>query len=278
MQPKLGILAGGGALPARIIARCRQTERDFFVIAIEDQTRPETVADVPHAWVRLGAAGKVLALLHDAGVQDLVMAGAIRRPSLGALRPDARAAGIFARAGTSMVGDDGLLSAVVRELEENEGFRVVGPESLLPDSLATAGAYGTIEPDDQDRHDIRRGVAVALAIGALDVGQGAVVQRGLVLAVEAAEGTDGMLARAAGLRRQGPGGVLVKVKKPGQESRADLPTIGVATVEAAAQAGLRGIAVEAGGALVIERDRVIETAERAGLFVVGFDVAEEAHG
>ena len=104
------------------------------------------------------------------------------------------------------------------------------------------------------------------------------VQRGLVLAVEAAEGTDGMLARAAGLRRQGPGGVLVKVKKPGQESRADLPTIGVATVEAAAQAGLRGIAVEAGGALVIERDRVIETAERAGLFVVGFDVAEEAHG
>ena len=282
MQPKLGILAGGGELPARIIEHCQQTERDFFVIAFEDQTRPETVADVPHAWVRLGAVGNALTLLHEAGVQDLVMAGAIRRPSLGALRPDARAAGIFARAGTSvgtfMVGDDGLLSAVVRELEENEGFRVIGPDSLLPGSLATAGTYGTVEPDDQDRDDIRRGIEVALAIGALDVGQGTVVQRGLVLAVEAVEGTDAMLARAAGLRRQGPGGVLVKVKKPGQESRADLPTIGVTTVEGAAAVGLRGIAVEAGGALVIERDRVVVSADRAGLFVIGVEITEEAHG
>ena len=119
---------------------------------------------------------------------------------------------------------------------------------------------------------------MASGIGALDVGQGAVVQQGLVLAVEAAEGTDAMLARAAKLRRDGSGGVLVKVRKPGQESRADLPTIGVATVEAAARAGLRGIAVEAGGALVLDSDSVIRAADEAGLFLLGVEVPEESHG
>jgi DUF1009 family protein len=116
---------------------------------------------------------------------------------------------------------------------------------------------------------------VALGIGALDVGQGAVVQQGLVLAVEAAEGTDAMLARAARLCQGGPGGVLVKVCKPGQESRADLPTIGVATVKAAAAAGLRGIAVEAGGALLVDPENTIRAADEAGLFLLGVEVTKE---
>ena len=278
MPPKLGILAGGGALPVRIIETCRDTGRDFFVLAFEDQTEPETVAGTPHAWVRLGAAGDAIELLHRAGVEDVVMAGAIRRPTLAALRPDLRAAKILGKAGVAMLGDDKLLSAVVRELEEQEGFRVVGPENLLPGTLAAVGILGDHRPDEQADRDIRRGVEVASGIGALDVGQGAVVQQGLVLAVEAVEGTDAMLARAAKLRRDGPGGVLVKVRKPGQESRADLPTIGVATVEAAARAGLRGIAVEAGGALVLDLDSVIRAADEAGLFLLGVEVPEESHG
>jgi len=278
MLPKLGILAGGGALPARIIKACREAGRDVFVLAFKDQTDPETVVGTSHAWIRLGAAGDAIDLLHRAEVEDVVMAGAIRRPTLAALRPDLRAAKLFAKLGVAMLGDDKLLSAVVRELEEKEGFRVVGPQSLLPGSLATMGVLGSHQPDEQAHHDTRRGVEVALGIGALDVGQGAVVQQGLVLAVEAVEGTDAMLARAAQLRRDGPGGVLVKVRKPGQEPRADLPTIGVGTVEAAAAAGLRGIAVEAGGALLIDPEKTIRAADNAGLFLLGVEGSEELPG
>ena len=274
MLPKLGILSGGGALPARIIKTCEDIGRDVFVLAFEDQTDPETVDGTSHAWVRLGAAGDAIDLLHNAGVKDVVMAGAIRRPTLAALRPDFRAARLFAKLGVAMLGDDKLLSAVVRELEEQEGFRVVGLESLLPNSLAGSGVLGDHRPDEQAHQDIRRGVEVALGIGALDVGQSAVVQQDLVLAVEAVEGTDAMLARAGALRRDGPGGILVKVRKPGQEPRTDLPTIGVATVEAAAAAGLRGIAVEAGGALLVDPQSTIRAADEAGLFVLGVVVTK----
>jgi DUF1009 family protein len=269
MPPKLGILAGKGELPSRLIQACRQLDRDFFVIAFKDQTSVDLVADVPHAWVRLGAAGKAVTLLRDAGVKEIVMAGSLRRPSIAALRPDLWATKVLAKAGARAWGDDGLLSAIVRELEEGEGFRVIAPESLLPGELAVAGVYGKVVPDDQARADIMRGIQAARELGRLDVGQGAVVQQGIVLALEAAEGTDAMLARCKDLAREGAGGVLVKVRKPGQEQRVDLPAIGVGTVKAAAAAGLRGIAIEAGGALVIDRESVAAAADKAGLFVIG---------
>ena len=267
--PKLGLLAGKGDLPVRIIQACREAGRDLFVIAFEGQTDPSTVQDVDHAWVRLGAAGTTIKLLHDAGVGDIVMAGAIKRPSITALRPDIWAAKFLARSGAAALGDDGLLTALVSELEVREGFRVVGVDDLLPDILAEEGPYGTVRPDDEALADIRKGIEAARQIGAADVGQGAVVQGGIVLAVEAVEGTDAMLERAADLKREGPGGVLVKVKKPGQERRADLPTIGPETIRRADQAGLRGIAVEAGGALVVNRDALVRAADAAGLFVIG---------
>lgn len=265
----LGILAGGGDLPARLIEACRRAGRAVFVVAFEGQCDPATVSGVPHAWVRLGAAGRTLRHLKEAGAVDLVMAGAIRRPSLAALRPDAWAAKFLLKTGAMALGDDGLLRALIRELEASEGFRVVGVESLMPAALAEEGPLGRIAPDEGARADIRRGLEVAKAMGALDVGQGAVVQEGLVLAVEAIEGTDAMLARAATLKREGRGGVLAKARKPDQEGRADLPTIGVATVKNAAAAGLAGIAVEAGGALIVDRDAVAAAADAAGLFVLG---------
>lgn len=275
MPRKLGLLAGSGTLPGRIIVACKEAGRPLFVVAFEGQTEPETVIDVDHTWVRLGAAGTAVRRLHEAGVEDLVMAGAIRRPSLAALRPDGWTARFFAKKGAAMLGDDGLLSALVAELEEVEGFNVVGPDSLLPGTLASKGVYGVIRPDEQALLDIKRGIDVALGIGALDIGQAAVVQQGLVLATEAAEGTDALLARCTALQREGPGGVLVKVKKPGQEDRADLPSIGVSTVKAAHAAGLRGIAVEAGGTLVIDREGIVKAADDAGLFVMGVTVDQE---
>ncbi|MCH7864097.1 MAG: UDP-2,3-diacylglucosamine diphosphatase LpxI, partial [Proteobacteria bacterium] len=254
MPPKLGILAGGGPLPGQIIQACRDGGRDFFVIAFKDQADAGAFDGVPHAWVRLGAAGESLGHLRGAGCKELVLAGTIRRPSFSALRPDTWTALFFAKSGADILGDDGLLSAIVRTLEENEGFHVIGADALLPDLLATEGVYGGIEPDSQAWEDIECGIEAARKVGSHDIAQSAVAQLGQVLAVEDKKGTDALLQKVRKLRLNGPGGVLVKVKKPGQEHRVDLPAIGLATVEAASRAGLRGIAVEAGGALVFDRE------------------------
>src|SRR5580700_2750978 len=157
----------------------------------------------------------------------------------------------------------GLLAAVMKVLGE-EGFRVLGAHEILHEALAPAGVLGVVAPDAQAMADIDRGVVVARVLGAADVGQGCVVQQGLVLAVEAIEGTDAMLARCAGLARPGPGGVLVKLVKPEQDRRADLPTIGPETVRAAAAAGLRGLAFEAGATILAEREACVAAADAAG--------------
>jgi UDP-2,3-diacylglucosamine hydrolase len=272
MRPKLGIIAGGGELPVRIIDACRAAGRPFFVLALEGQTPPETVADAPHAWVRMGAGGKALGILRKANIEELVLAGPVRRPSVAELKPDLWTAKFVARVGIKSLGDDGILGALVRELEQKEGFRVVGAESLLPEVQAPEGVLGKVRPDEQALSDIARGIAIATALCALDVGQACVVQQGLVLAAEAIEGTDAMLARAGKLRRDGPGGVLVKVGIAKIEGRADLPTIGSASIDAAAAAGLRGIAVEAGCALIIDREQTIQAADAAGLFVIGVGI------
>jgi len=235
---------------------------------LEGAAEPTTVEGVPHAWCRLGAAATGLALLRENRVTELVLAGGIRRPSLASLRPDWRAARLFARIGYRALGDDGLLSAVVEELER-EGFRVVGADQLLDRALVPDGPLGRICSDELSQADIERGMQVARTLGVLDIGQAVVVQQGLVLGVEAIEGTDELLRRCAALHREGPGGVLVKVAKPGQEPRADLPTIGLRTVLLAVEAGLRGIAVEANATIVLDRDEIIRAADRAGLFLVG---------
>jgi UDP-2,3-diacylglucosamine hydrolase len=268
MTGRLGIVAGGGRLPQRLVESCRAAGRDVFVLALEGAAEPETVRGVPHAWCRIGAAVKGLSLLRENNVTELVLAGSVRRPSLGTLRPDWRAAKLFARIGYRSLGDDGLLSAIVSELEK-EGFRVIEPDQLLDGELVGTGPLGTVQPNPQSKADIERGLRIACALGALDIGQAVVVQQGLVLGVEAIEGTDGLLRRCVALRREGPGGVLVKIEKPGQERRADRPTIGPRTVALAAEAGLAGIAVEAGATIVLDRDEVIGAADLAGLFVVG---------
>jgi DUF1009 family protein len=270
---RLGIIAGGGGLPRRLVESCRAKGREVFVLALEGEADPETVADVPHAWCRMGAAAKALGLLRAHGVSDLVIAGGVRRPTLSSVRPDWRAARFFAKVGYRLLGDDGLLSAIAKELEI-EGFHLIGAHELLDEAAAVPeGPLGRIKPNAEAQADIARGIAIARAIGALDVGQAAVVQHGLVLGVEAIEGTDALLRRCALLRRDGPGGVLVKVEKPGQETRIDRPTVGPQTVRSAAEAGLQGIAVEAGATLLLDRDEVIRAADAAGLFIVGVRVA-----
>jgi lipid-A-disaccharide synthase len=267
---RLGIIAGGGTLPKRLIDSCRASDRPFFVVALEGQADPAAVADAPHAWVRLGAAGEAIARLRAEGCAELVFAGSVRRPSLADLRPDGWTAWFLARTGAFALGDDGLLASLAGALEREEGFRVVAPETIVPELLAREGAYGRLAPTPEDHADVAAAIAAALDLGARDQGQAAVARDGYAVALEHADGTDAMLARLAEEPPPSPPkGVLAKVKKPGQETRIDLPAIGPETVRLAARAGLRGIVVEAGGALVVEPDELARAADESGLFVAG---------
>ncbi len=267
----VGILAGGGPFPGRVAAAARAAGRDVFIVGFEDFAEPAVIDSYPHAYARLGAAGKILSLLRSQGCRDIVLVGPVRRPSLLDLRPDAEGAKLMARIGrAAFTGDDGLLAAIVRVFGE-QGFTVLGAHDFIADALGPKGQMGQFAPDAQAIADIERGIDVVRALGAVDVGQGCVVQQGCVLAVEAIEGTDAMLARAAGLLRPGLGGVLIKIVKPGQDRRADLPTIGPRTLTAAHQAGLRGVAFEAGGTLLTDRQACVAEADRNGLFLVGVE-------
>jgi len=266
---KLGIIAGSGDLPRRLAEACVAQGRGYFIIAVRTHCDEAEIEGLDHAWVDLGSIGTTLKHLKSESCQDVVMAGPIQRPSWSTIKPDLRAAKLLPKL-MKAKGDDALLSIIVAEFEK-EGFGVVGIDDVLSGLKPSAGALGDHQPDEQQRVDIKRGVEVARALGALDVGQAVVVQQGFVLGVEAAEGTDALLARCGALRREGAGGVLVKIAKPEQERRTDLPTIGVNTVTGAADAGLAGIAVEAGGSLIVDRDAVVEAANARGLFIVGID-------
>jgi DUF1009 family protein len=269
MAEPLGIIAGGGPLPRRVADAARAAGRPVAVVVLEGHGEPAAWAGYPHVVLRFGLAARMLAWLKGQGVRQLVLSGHVTRPSFLSLRPDADSVRLAVRIGRrAFGGDDELLTTVLAVLRE-EGFEPIGAQQVLEGLLAPAGLLTRAAPDAEAMADIARGVRVVRALGAVDVGQGAVVQQGLVLAVEAIEGTDAMLARAGGLRREGPGGVLVKLVKPGQDRRVDLPTLGPPTVAGAAAAGLRGIAFEAEGCILAERQAMIAAADAAGLFLLG---------
>lgn len=272
----LGIIAGGGRLPVALAEHARGAGFPYYVLRLKGMASPELAAH-PGEELRLDALGGMIKAARAAGCDRLVLAGIVPRPDFTKLRPDWRGVQALPRVlKAARSGDDALLRAVAAELER-EGFAIVGADSVLDDLRAPRGALGRVSPSADDLADIAKARAIVTALGPFDVGQGAVVCAGLALAVEAQEGTDLMLRRVAALPSDIRGepsarrGVLVKAPKPGQERRIDLPTIGLTTVEEAARAGLAGIAVEAGGCLVMERDKAIAAADAAGLFLFGFD-------
>ena len=272
--PKLGILAGSGPLPRRLVEACRAQARPFFVIAFEGETEPAFVEDTAHRWVGLGAVGTVLQILKAQGCAEVTLCGPVKRPDLSRLGLDWRGVKLMGRIlRLAAQGDDALLRAVIGELEKH-GFRVIGCETVLAALLAPEGPLGALAPDAAARRDIALGIETAAALGREDKGQAAVVRAGAVLKVEDQRGTDALLADIAAPDDGRRSGVLVKVMKPQQDSRADLPAIGPQTVRGAARAGLEGIAVEAERTFVIERAQVAALANENGLFVVGVRVRE----
>lgn len=262
----LGILAGGGSLPLEIAAWARQQNRDVHIVAL----RGEADADLDaysHTWVDWGQIGRMIAALRASGCRDLVLAGTVRRPNLWSLRPDlGLVLGLPSLLRTLEGGDDSVLRRVIGFFER-KGFRVVGVGDVAPHVMASAGALGALAPDASHEQALRRGLALLDALGPFDVGQAVVATADRIVAIEGAGGTDAMLGQLAGA--SAPGAILLKWPKPGQELRLDVPAMGPRTVEVAVRAGLSGLAVQARGALFLERDALRRAADAAGLFVTG---------
>ena len=271
---KLGLIAGAGMLPIILARHCRATGRPLFVVRLEGYADGALDA-FEGVDLQLGRLGAAIESMRRAGCGAVCLAGRVARPDFRTLRPDFRGlAALPAALRAGARGDDALLSFLLAEFER-EGFAGEGAHEVMLELVLQPEAVGRRRPRRTDMPDIKRAMAAARAIGALDAGQAAVVCRGLILALETQEGTDVMLDRVAVLpvhlrgtpqRRQG---VLAKACKPGQERRVDLPTIGPGTIRRAAAAGLAGVVGEAGASIVVEREQVRALADKFGLFVAG---------
>jgi hypothetical protein len=276
----LAIICGGGSLPFAVADAAKRSGRHVVLFALQGAAEAQRVADYPHHWARIGQFGRFFRLAREEGCRDVVLIGSVVRPRVTQLWPDLATLRVLPRLiGLFRGGDDHLLSGIANIFEEH-GFRLIGADQVAPDILMPQGALGSIKPRERDRTDIACGLALLQATGPFDVGQAVVVADNRILAIEAADGTDEMLAHLAELRRSGRirspegAGVLVKAPKSGQDRRIDLPSIGPPTIEGVARARLAGIAVVSGSAIVAEPERMAKAADQAKIFVVGIGADE----
>jgi DUF1009 family protein len=274
-QSPLAIIGAGGSLPFAVADAVKASGRPFVLFAIEGVTDPARATAYPHRWVAVGQGGKLIKAMRAEGCRDIVFIGTLVRPPVWKMR-----LGLDTLMMVPTIlsifrgGDDHVLKGMSR-IAERYGFRVVAAHEVAPNILMPQGHLTRRAPSAPDLDDIALGVDLLHTIGRFDVGQAAVVANGHVLAVEGAEGTDGMLERIAELRRRGRvhsplgRGVLVKAPKPEQDRRFDLPGIGPKTLEGARAAGLGGIAVIAGETVVADLEMLTKAADEAGLFVTG---------
>ena len=272
MGPKTAIVAGGGVLPTLLGQRLEADGTEFLLAEMEG-----FAAENPNGWPLEPLIVERLALflkrLKALQVTRVVFAGALARPALDPARIDPETVPLLARLVPALQsGDDALLREVVAVFEE-AGFDVVGVDAICPDLVPAAGVLGAVQPTDHDKGDAARGVEILATLSPLDIGQGCVVAQGLCLAIETLPGTDAMLdwvADVAITRRPQAGGgrgVFYKAPKQGQDLRIDMPAIGPDTVARVARAGLAGIAFQAGGILLLDREATLTAADAAGLFL-----------
>jgi hypothetical protein len=271
----IGLIAAGGVMPFAVADSLRARGIQPVLFALKGACDPVAVERFRHHWISVGQVGRAMKLFRAENCRDLVFIGTLVRPALSEIRLDWVTLRVLGRVWAAFRGgDDHLLSGIGRILEQ-DGFRMVGIRDVAPDLLVPEGCLTRTMPGENAAADIVRGREVLRALSPFDIGQAAVVIDGHVVGVEDIEGTDGLLARVARLRKEGrirakaSRGVLVKAPKSGQDLRFDLPTVGPRTVEGAAAAELAGIAVVAGNTIVVEPQVMIEKADAAGLFVTG---------
>ena len=277
----LALICGGGSMPLAVAQSVTGRGRAVVLFALRGAADAAAVERFPHHWVYIGQIGKFMRLARAAGCRDVVFIGSLVRPSLWQVRPDLKGLQVMPRVIAAYRGGDNHLLSGMGKILEQDGFHLLGAHEVAPQILVPEGALGRAQASPRDRDDIAIGFDCLHAIGPFDVGQAAVVAGKHVLAVEAAEGTDQMLARIAEMRANGrlraasTGGVLVKAAKPGQDRRFDLPSIGPRTVDGAVRAGLAGIAVLAEETIIAEPELVIAKADQANIFVVGIGAGDK---
>jgi DUF1009 family protein len=275
----LVILAAGGRAPVDVAEAATAAGRDVFIIGLEGEV-DEGIRTFAHATTKWGQIGRIEELIRAHGARDLVLIGSVtQRPDFGRIAVDFGALRYLPKLIKAMFGgDDTVLGAFAQHIEER-GYRIVGVPDVAAQLVAAPGAIAGRAPDGQTRDDATLALAAARAIGLIDAGQAAVAVNGRIVALEAAEGTDAMLARIGELRIAGRvkwvgrTGVMAKCAKPQQDLRLDMPTIGARTVEAAAAAGLAGIVIEAGRVMLAERSQMVAAADRTSTFVFAVETS-----
>ncbi|HEX3710257.1 MAG TPA: UDP-2,3-diacylglucosamine diphosphatase LpxI [Pseudolabrys sp.] len=274
-QGPLAIVCGGGSMPLAVAESVRKRGRDVVLFVVRGARDAGSLENFAQYHLHIGQIGKFMRLARAAGCREVVFIGSLVRPSLWQVHLDVKGLMLLPKLIAAYRGGDDHLLSGMASLLEAEGFRLRGAHEVAPEILVPEGALGRLQPSERDRADIALGFDYLRATGAFDVGQAIVVAGHHVLTVEAAEGTDQMLARVAEMRANGRVrsaagvGVLVKGPKAKQDQRFDLPSIGPRTVEGVMRAGLAGIAVAAGATIIAEPERLVLTADRSGIFVFG---------
>jgi hypothetical protein len=280
-QGPLAMICGGGSLPLAVAESVARSGRKVVLFPLRGAADGLPVERFKHYWIYIGQFGKLFRTARAEQCRDMVFIGSLVRPSIWHTHPDLGGLRLLTKVIAAYRGGDNHLLSGLARLIEGEGFRLVGAHEVAPEILVPEGALGRVQPSEEDRADIAFGLEYLNATGRFDVGQAVVVGRRHIWAVEATEGTDQMVERVVQMRANGrlraPSGtgVLVKSPKPGQDHRFDLPSIGPLTVEGVARAGLAGIAVAAGTAIVAEPEKLTAAADRAKVFVIGV-AAEQA--
>lgn len=274
MADRIALIAGGGALPQLVAHSAKEQRQDLFVIALKGITDPQWVTEYPHAWIGIAQVGRLYDLFKSENITQALMAGHVRRPSFGELIPDWTGWKTLRRLQTKhLQGDDAILSFLAREIED-QGVTMIGADQVYRDGVMPEGVMTRTEPSKDDWADIRFALPTLQHWAENDLGQAIAVQQKMILGIEAIEGTASLINRCGSYQRPGRKPILVKIKKPQQDRRLDLPTIGLETIKQCIAAGFGGIAVDAGNALFLQAPQAVDEANKHGLFIVGIDTSD----
>ena len=271
-KTKIAIIAGRGDLPKMLIKKCQEENREFFLVLIKGEESNKDFVKFEHTEINFGEISKILAILKEQKVKELVFVGGVSKPSMSGIKVDKKGAVLLSKiVGNKFFGDNNLLSTIINFFEK-EGFKVVGADEVIDDLVAKKGVLGKVKPSAKNNKDIEMGVNALKLMSDLDIGQALAVQQGQIIGVEAIEGTDALINRCTKLQfPKGERAVLVKMKKQNQSTKIDLPAFGIETVNNLAKAGFAGVALQAGYCLIINQKEVLKAADAKGIFILGID-------
>lgn len=274
-EGRVGIIAGRGDLPLKLAMNLQNRGQSPYLLLVKGEADPDQYSSFPHDIIPVTKIGRFLKVLKRENCKRVTLVGPVARPDFKNILPDMEGIKLLGRiTSAASKGDDGLMRAITGFVEER-GFKIVGAHELEQDLLSAEGVLGKINPTEHDFKDIEKGKDVIVTLGRFDIGQAVIVRDQYVLGIEAAEGTEGLIRRCSEFKWDYAAGTLIKQSKPGQDLRADMPTIGIDTVKQAHEAGLKGIAIEAGRSQIVDRERTIQTADELGLFIFGCEASKQ---